>query len=137
MSLIGYALKMAKEYYDPATYDHALRVATYLADNEMIPESIEDNCIALGIMHDLLGDTCYGMRGEEVADPHFRKCLEIIAEPIDTDDAEYIKTIKENARMYPEAYWVKIADIKDHLAQTNTLTNKRKNKYLKVLAGLL
>ncbi|MBD5459802.1 MAG: hypothetical protein HDR26_02500 [Lachnospiraceae bacterium] len=137
MSLIGYALKMAKEYYDPVTYDHALRVATYLADNEMIPDSIEDNCIALGIMHDLLGDTCYGMRGEEVADPHFRKCLEIIAEPIDADDAEYIKNIKENARMYPEAYWVKIADIKDHLAQTNTLTNKRKNKYLKVLAGLL
>ena len=37
MSLIGYALRMAKKYYKPETYNHALRVAQYVAENPMIP----------------------------------------------------------------------------------------------------
>ena len=47
MSLIGYAMRMAKEYYDEKTYDHAARVAQYVAENNLIPESKMDDCIAL------------------------------------------------------------------------------------------
>jgi len=50
---------MAKQYYEPATYEHALRVAAYIADNNMIPDKDMDNCISLAIMHDLAEDTCY------------------------------------------------------------------------------
>lgn len=39
--------------------------------------------------------------------------------------------------MLPIAYWVKIADMKDHLIQTATLTDKLKEKYLRGLAILL
>ena len=54
MSLVGYALRMAKQYYKPKTYEHALRVAGYVAENPMIPNDKMDNCIALAIMHDLI-----------------------------------------------------------------------------------
>ena len=39
--------------------------------------------------------------------------------------------------LYPEVYWVKIADMKDHLAQTDTLTDKLKEKYIEALPYLL
>lgn len=47
------------------------------------------------------------------------------------------KKIKEEYKNYPEAYWVKLADMKDHLAQTDTLTDKLKDKYLTALPYLL
>ena len=54
MSLIGYALRQAKEYYDNDTYDHAIRVAINVADNPLIPDKLMDLSISLAIMHDLL-----------------------------------------------------------------------------------
>ena len=59
MNMIGYALSMAKRFYDKDTYDHALRVATYIAENPMIDDENMEDCIALGIMHDLWEDTDY------------------------------------------------------------------------------
>ena len=50
---------------------------------------------------------------------------------------EYIDAIKSSADKCQEAYWVKIADMKDHLSQTDTLTDKLKKKYLAALAHLL
>ena len=38
--------------------------------------------------------------------------------------------IKENRFSYPEAYWVKIADIKDHLLHSEIITDELKKKYL-------
>ena len=35
------------------------------------------------------------------------------------------------------AWWVKIADMKDHLAQRDTLTEKLRDKYLEALPHLL
>lgn len=34
MSYIGYALRMAKRYYEPKIYNHALRVTAYIADDK-------------------------------------------------------------------------------------------------------
>ena len=53
------------------------------------------------------------------------------------DYIEYIKRIKKWADTRQEAYWVKLADMKDHLAQTETLTDKLKEKYLAALPYLL
>ncbi len=135
MSLIGYALRMAKQYYEPKTYAHALRVAAHIADNSMIPDDKMDLCISLGIMHDLIKDTLY---------PQFNNIpvmlqqgLRNITKSQDENYIDYIKNIAKNKNQCPEAYWVKLADIKDHLIQTKTLTDELKEKYLLALPYLL
>ena len=135
MSLIGYALRMAKMYYEPDTYDHALRVAAYVADNEIIPDNKMDICISLAIMHDLIEDTRY--EEFESIPEELENGLSIITKDHDTNYNDYIKYIVKNKNEYPEAYWVKMADMKDHLAQTETLTDKLKEKYLTALPYLL
>ena len=42
------------KFYPKDKYDHALRVANYVAENNLIPDDQMDDCIALAIMHDLL-----------------------------------------------------------------------------------
>ena len=137
MSLVGYALRMAKQYYEPKNYEHALRVAGYVAENPMIPDDKMDNCIALAIMHDLIEDTEYagGCFGSEYK--HFEECLDLLTKPKNANYIEYVKKIKDYSDTKPEAYWVKLADMKDHLAQTETLTDKLKEKYLAAIPYLL
>lgn len=140
MSLIGYALRMAKKYYKPGTYDHALRVANYVAENKIIPEEKMDDCIALAIMHDLLEDTLYGLwiGAEDEIGERFCDLLRLITYDEDTVNyIDYIKNINDKSDEYPEVYWVKLADMKDHLALTETLTDKLKEKYLAALPYLL
>jgi len=134
MNLIGYAMRMAKEYYDEATYGHAARVAQYVSENNMIPEDRLEDCIALAWMHDLLEDTDYNANG---LPNHMYDCLQILTKPESEDYISYIKKIKKQANNYREAYWVKLADMKDHLLQTETLTEKLKEKYLMALPYLL
>ena len=50
---------------------------------------------------------------------------------------EYIHSIKEIQEIYPEVWWVKLADMKDHLSQRETLTQRLKDKYTNALAILL
>lgn len=134
---IGYALRMAKEHYSEKTYNHALRVMQYIADNKMIPYEYKNECLALAIMHDLWEDTNYPRNVN--LDDNFRKALDLLTKPKDMDYIEYIKNIhnKSNTVWGMCAWWVKLADMKDHLAQTETLTEKLKDKYLKALPYLL
>lgn len=135
MSLIGYALRIAKQYYEPKTYDHALRVAMYVADNDTIPKNKMDLCISLGIMHDLIEDTSYSEFNNIPADLSYG--LKIITKRRDENYIDYIKNIVANKKECPEAYYVKIADMKDHLIQQETLTDKLKEKYLAAIPYLL
>ena len=48
---------------------------------------------------------------------------------------DYIKRLKQNQSPYP--YIVKMADMKDHLSQKDTLTEKLKEKYWNILPELL
>ena len=134
---LNYALRMAKEYYPKDKYDHAMRVMQYVADNEMIPYEYREECLALAIMHDLWEDTDYP-RGCGLGE-YFSKALDLLTKPKDVDYIEYIKKIRDtnytNWRMC--AWWVKLADMKDHLAQTETLTEKLRDKYLAALPYLL
>lgn len=137
MSLVGYALRMAKQYYEPKTYEHALRVAGYVAENPMIPDDKMDNCVALAIMHDLIEDTKYSGGGFGAEYSYFEECLNLLTRPKDMDYLKYIKKIRDFSNIRPEAYWVKMADMKDRLSQTETLTDNLKEKYLKALPYLL
>ena len=138
---IKYALKVAKEYYDDKTYHHAMRVAGYIAQNNMIPKDKVNNCIILAIMHDLLEDTKYEFPIDSATDDeewHVNECLKLLTRDKKNSTYEsYLQKIKESFDKYPEAYWVKLADMKDHLAQTETLTEKLRDKYLASLPYLL
>lgn len=135
MSDIGYALRIAKQYYTQDGYDHALRVAGYVAENPMVPESQMDISIALAIMHDLLEDTDYKCDGRLTV--HFIDSLELLTRTKQESYEDYIGSIKNNANKFPEVYWVKLADMKDHLAQKETLTDRLRDKYLAALPELL
>ena len=124
----------AKHYYQPETYDHAVRVAGYIRDNPLIPDALREICTALALMHDLLEDTEY--QGD-VGDDRLRRGLHILTRPVGMEYITYIRRIRESAARQPEVYWVKLADMKDHLAQTETLTDRLKEKYIKALPYLL
>lgn len=68
---------------------------------------------------------------------HFEEYLNLLAKPIDVDYIKYIEEIRNYSHTNPEAYWVKMADMKDHLSETETLTDELKEKYLKALPCLL
>lgn len=133
---VNYALHIAKQYYDEPTYNHALRVMQFVADNEMIPMEYKEECIALAIMHDLCEDTAY--EGDELPN-NFRVALALLTKPKYMNYIDYIQDIKDNSdtSFGKCAWWVKLADMKDHLSQTETLTDRLKEKYLAALPILL
>lgn len=133
---VNYALRIAKQYYDESTYNHALRVMQFIADNEMIPMEYKEECIALAIMHDLCEDTAY--ESDELPN-NFRVALALLTKPRCMNYIDYIQRIKDSsdASSGKCAWWVKLADMKDHLSQTETLTDRLKEKYLAALPILL
>lgn len=133
---VNYALHIAKQYYDESTYNHVLRVMQFIADNEMIPMEYKEECIALAIMHDLCEDTIY--EGDELPN-NFRVALALLTKPKYMNYIDYIQGIKDNNDTSSGkcAWWVKLADMKDHLSQTETLTDRLKEKYLAALPILL
>lgn len=135
MNIIGYALSMAKKFYDDDTYNHALRVATYVAENPMINNENMQECIALGIMHELW-NTDY-IYTPMMFDSHFLECMMLLKQPEDMEYENYIKNIKDCADTNPEAYWVKMADVKDSLLETNTSKDIMKERYSTILSYLL
>lgn len=132
---IGHAFRMAAKYYDEKTLNHALRVAIYVSRNELIPDEDMCDCIALALMHDLLENTEYEI--DNKSSERFNRCLQLLTKDDSEDYIEYIKRIHDNANQYRPAYWVKIADMKDHLMLKETLTDKLKAKYLGALPYLL
>lgn len=136
MSLIRDAIKVAREYYGDATYQHAMRVAAYVTNDNLIPDDKKDNCVVLAIMHDLLEDTKFNISTFSI-NYYLKDCLQILTKDTEIAYEEYIRNIKDKYTYRPEAYWVKLADIKDHLCQTETLTEKLKEKYLSVIPYLL
>lgn len=132
---IDFALRTAKEYYTVKGFDHALRVAAYVEENTMIPQHQKELSYCLAIMHDLLEDTKF--LANTISADYFKECLKLITKDKNTDYISYIKKIKQFAVSYPEVYWVKMADMKDHLSLKETLTDKLKDKYLNALSELL
>lgn len=136
MGLTEYAIKVARRYYDDKTFYHAMRVAAYTTENNLIREHKVDRCVALAIMHDLLEDTGY-ISDDKILDDDFIKCLNILTKREGESYEDYLKNIRNNYDCYPEAYWVKQADMKDHLMQKETLTDELKDKYLNAMPELL
>lgn len=137
---VSEALCLAKKYYTEEGYNHAMRVAGYVAEMGMIPYDYKDDCVALALMHDLCEDTNFSDSYASKALPeNFRNALMLLTKPKDTTYADYCKSLRctEFTNWRWCAYYVKLADMKDHLSQKETLTNKLKEKYLEGLAELL
>lgn len=136
MNLVEYAYETARRYYTSETFEHAVRVAGYIRENPMISAGIQEDCFALALMHDLLEDTEY-KEDAGIVGTRITKCLSILTRPEGMDYIPYIRHIRACAGDWPEAWWVKLADIKDHLAQTGTLTERLRDKYVRALPYLL
>ena len=141
------AIAYAKQYYDKETFDHAMRVMGYVATNAAIPQQYKMPCMALAVMHDLVEDTEF--KGKYISNNYeiFRIALEKLTKPKQMSYKDYCRNLSascsdrhslenHNAAVLM-AYWVKLADMKDHLTLKETLTDKLKEKYLEGLAELL
>lgn len=138
MRLIEEAIRVARKFYVEDTYYHVMRVAAFVTEDNLIPKDRTEACVALAILHDLQEDTDFNFNTDfGVINLYIQDCLNLLTKDKDTAYKDYLKIIKDNYKNYPEAYWVKLADIKDHLTQTETLTDKLKEKYLTGLPNLL
>lgn len=133
------AIRVAKEYYDIDTYYHVMRVAAYVANDNTIPEDKREKCVILAIMHDLREDTGFNYYMDCCAeyDSYIDKCIDLLTKDKEASYEYYLDSIKRSYNSYPEVYWVKMADMKDHLSERETLTDELKEKYLKALPCLL
>lgn len=138
--MIEEAKQLAKKYLDEKTYLHSQRVAAYTEENRMIPAEIRERCIALAWIHDVWEDSECGT--EEIvrldAKRLLVKYMKFITHGKEEESYEdYIVAIKNIQTMYPEVWWVKLADMKDHLSQKETLTKRLEDKYAGALSILL
>ena len=133
---VSKAMELAAKYYDESTYAHAMRVAGYVAQNMTIPYEYRDECVALAICHDLIEDTECSIVGFP---DNFGEALKLLTKPKGEDYVEYCKRLRPVRGTHYQncAYWVKLADMKDHLTLTDTLTDRLKEKYFAGLAVLL
>ena len=128
-------------YYDEKTMEHAKRVANKakdLCNFFKLPYANWDNFIyQLGLAHDLYEDT--KIKRGVWFDEDFEENLQLLTKGRDVDYNDYITTIrvKANNPKYMPAYIVKLADISDHFAQSTTLTEKLKNKYVTAMPYLI
>ena len=138
--LIADTIIMCSKYYDIKTLQHCLRVTKYAVENVCL-RSDDDRQIAfiVALCHDLLEDTNISIETiAEVTELNVNfltNVLGALTRKKSETYLDYIKRLKQNQSPYP--YIVKMADMKDHLSQKDTLTEKLKEKYWNVLPELL
>ena len=138
--LIADTIIMCSKYYDIKTLQHCLRVAKYAVENVCL-RSDDDRQIAfiIALCHDLLEDTNISIEtiaeATELNVNFLANVLGALTRKKSETYLDYIKRLKQNQSPYP--YIVKMADMKDHLSQKDTLTEKLKEKYWNVLPELL
>lgn len=138
---ISSVLRLCASAYKLETYMHCLRVAEYAANNVVVKddEDRRETAYILGLCHDLLEDTKVTLEHISEATGYSLDFLENVLGALtkqpDESYVDYIQRVKSNNSLY--TYVVKLADMKDHLTQVNTLTDRLKEKYWKALPYLL
>ena len=133
-------LELCYLYYDEKTMKHAKRVANEaksLRNLFKLPYANRDFVYQLGLAHDLYEDTTI-KRGVWF-DRDFEENLQLLTKEKDVNYNDYIAKIRKMAinPTYMPAYIVKLADMHDHFAQVDTLTDKLKNKYVAAMPYLI
>ena len=133
-------LELCNLYYDEKTFEHAKRVANKAEEiTRFFNLSYETYYFIyqLGLAHDLYEDT--DIKRNTWFDEKFEKNLSLLTREKDEDYNKYIEKIRlmtKNNPDYMPAYIVKLADMYDHFTQTETLTEKLKEKYIAAIAYL-
>ena len=137
--LIVNVMEMCEAYYEPKTYEHCLRVARNAINNVCLERDEKQTAYIIGLCHDLLEDTAVIV--EEIADvtdlnvDFLNDVLGALTKNKSETYVDYIKRLKDSKNKY--SYIVKLADMKDHLSQKDTLTDRLKEKYWNALPELL
>lgn len=130
-------MELSEKWYPKNKYYHALRVAGFAFamaqyDNRIDPK----DAFLVGLAHDLLEDTeCPPDELVDIIGTILFSSVSILTKDDEMKYEDYIQDILKSND--PLAILVKRADMKDHLTQTETLTDKLKNKYLPVVGVLL
>ena len=129
------AISIAEKYYPKKKLQHALRVANYAVEIGSIDvrcENKSDELFVVGLLHDLVEDTEYTKEQlfEDFGYP-IGDAVMIVTKGEDEEYQDYIQRVLNSKNLI--AFIVKKADMKDHMAQTETLTDKLKEKYFPVI----
>ena len=125
------------KYYPKKKMAHALRVAEYAyqAAKDITVISSYDAYL-VGLAHDLIEDTdCPQNQLQEILGTDLFSAVVILTKDDKDDYDKYIHSILDSGDKL--AILVKRADMKDHFMQTETLTEKLRNKYLPVVGLFL
>ena len=133
-------LELCYLYYDEKTMKHAKRVANEAKSlcNLFTSLHCTNNFVyQLGLAHDLYEDTTI-KRGVWF-DRDFEENLQLLTKEKNVNYNDYIAKIRKMAinPIYMPAYIVKLADMHDHFAQVDTLTDELKNKYAAAMPYLI
>lgn len=141
MSIIR-MIELCRDNYDEKTFNHAVRVANFAIKNPFVDTFTQEDIYKLYILamaHDLIEDT--DVTYEQIADCSdisrglVNDVLSVLTKEPEQDYIEYIRKLRNECDIY--SYIIKLADMKDHLMQKDTLTDKLKEKYWNALPELL
>ena len=122
-------VRLAESYYPKKKFYHAMRVATYAFDKASSSKNVKPlEAFAVGMAHDLLEDTeCTPEELSKIMEPEL---IGAVLELTKGDDESYDKYIMHIIEKGSDlAMLVKGADMKDHIMQEETLTDKLWRKY--------
>ena len=138
--IISNTISLCNRCYKTETFQHCLRVAKYAVNNICLRNDDEKEiAYIIALCHDLLEDTTVTLEEIQMATGFSHGFLSNVLNALTQEEGEsyidYIKRLKQNRSPYP--YIIKLADMKDHLTQKDTLTEKLKEKYWVALPELL
>ena len=126
------AIKLANKYLTDKKLAHSLRVASYACEELKLFNSqdiLREDVFTVALLHDVVEDTECDFTNLEISgiSEELVETLEILTNSKTEEYSTYIQRIVNSKN--PIALIVKRADIKDHLLQEETLTDKLKDKY--------
>ena len=133
MAEISEVMLFCEKYYSKKKFLHALRVAAFALDKAEHDDRVDSkDAFIVGLCHDLIEDTdCSQDQLQMLIGIDLFSSVCILTKSDTESYQDYIiDVIYSND---PLAILVKGADMKDHMSQLYTLTDKLKEKYLPVL----
>jgi (p)ppGpp synthase/HD superfamily hydrolase len=141
-------LLLCQKYYTDSQLAHVIRVANLTLNNPLMIglkalHYDEELIYCYALCHDLLEDTKATIEEIATALEERETKVEVILKLLthnktEMNYIEYIQKIYNADSIGSEvAYFIKLADMKDHLLQKDTLTDKLKEKYWEALPYLL
>lgn len=130
-------VRLAEKFYPKKKFIHATRVATYAMEKAILRRDIKpEEAYAVGLAHDLLEDTdCTPDELLEAIDSYLVGDVLVLTKADEEEYGQYIMNIVETGSDL--AKLVKGADMKDHMMQYDTLTDKLWSKYKPYLGYFL